>query len=62
MRCAEEYGLLLERDGGLAMLQDPLGHVARLVDLVTHRHRRQLPSPLEPARPRAREKLKENFG
>ena len=38
MRSAEQHGLLLERDGGLAMLQDSLGHVARLIGLVAHRH------------------------
>ena len=38
MRGAEQHGLLLERDSGLAMLQDPVGHVARLVGLVAHRY------------------------
>jgi hypothetical protein len=38
MRRAEQHGLLPERDSGLAMLQDPLGHVARLVGLVAHRY------------------------
>jgi hypothetical protein len=29
---------LLERDGSFAVLQDPLGHIARLVGLVANRH------------------------
>ena len=37
VRRAEQHGLLLERHRSFAMLQDPLGHVARLVGLVAHR-------------------------
>ena len=36
VRGAKQHGLLLERDAGLAVLQDPLGDVARLVGLVAH--------------------------